>query len=74
MSHDSEGLQILQEVLVALGGVSLAVDIGCGFSPKGGPIALIKEERKGDRIQWLLGVYPREIIGCDCIEYKLFKL
>lgn len=73
-SYDDKGLQIPVDVIAALAGVSIAVDIGSGFFLKGGTIAFIPVERRSDRVQWHLVERGGEIIDYDYIEYEGFKL
>jgi hypothetical protein len=71
---DDKGLQIPVEVMAALGGVYIAVDIGPGFFLKGETIAFIPVERRSDRVQWHLVEHGGEIIDYDYIEHEGFKL
>ena len=53
-SYDDKGLQAPIEIMAALGGVSIAADVGSGFFLKGETVAFIPVERKNNRVQWHL--------------------
>jgi len=53
-SDEDKGLQIPIEVMAAIAGVSMAVDMGSGFVLKGDTIAFIPVERRGNHVQWHL--------------------
>lgn len=73
-SYDDKGLQIPVEVMAALGGVSIAVDIGSGLFLEGETIAFIPVERRGDRVHWQLVERVGEIVDYNYIEHEGFKL
>lgn len=56
-TYDDKGLQIPVEVMAALAGVSLAVNVGSpldGFVLKGDKLAFIPVERRDNHVQWHL--------------------
>lgn len=67
-SYDDKGLQIPVEIMAALSGVSIAVDLGSGFFLKGETAALIPVERRNDCVQWHLIHRGGELLDYENLE------
>jgi len=72
-SYDDKGLQVPIEIMAALGGVSIAVDVGSGFFLKGETVAFIPVERRDDRVQWHLVDRDGELLDYGYLEKQGFK-
>ena len=72
-SYNNKGLQVPIEIMAALGGVSIAVDVRSGFYLKGEAVAFIPVERKDDRVQWHLVDRGGKPLDYEYLEKQKFK-
>jgi hypothetical protein len=69
--YDDKGLQVPVEIMAALGGVSIAVNVGYGFFLKGETVAFIPVERKKDHVQWHLVDRSGEPLDYEYLEQQM---
>lgn len=67
-SDEDKGLQLPIEVMAAIAGVSMAVDMGSGFILKGDTLAFIPVQRRGNHVQWHLLGGDGEPLGYDFLR------